>query len=187
MTSESAGKLRRLNYKDWTLVSLAGCAAVAFAFWACGSGGSSAPTTLINKGLWVANSGAATVPEFVNVQTAVTGISTPVPHLTNQSPVFFLPQDTVFDTSGNLWVIEGVGTMGNTAGGVFEYTNTQIKSLLSVNKPNPNFSIVNSNGLPGFVFPRFGVFDSSGNLYVSDSTLNVIFKFTAQQLILPTP
>lgn len=186
MTNESGFRQRRLKYTVWSLVSIAACAGLAFALWACGSGGSSAPTTLINKGLWVANSGAATVPEFVNVQTAVTGVSTPVPQLTNQSPVFFSPQDTVFDAFDNLWVVEGEGT-GTTGVGVFEFTNTQIKSLLSVNKPNPNFSITNSGGLPGFVFPRFGVFDSSRNLYVSDSNLNVIFMFAAQQLPTPTP
>lgn len=44
------------------------------------------------------------------------------------------------------------------------------------------FAITNSGGVPGFVFPQFGVFDALGNLYVADLGVNVIFIFTAAQL-----
>jgi sugar lactone lactonase YvrE len=116
------------------------------------------------------------------------GISDPTP-LINKSGSFTAPQDTVFDSSGNLWVIDG-GTpqtvngqmVTGTGEGVFEFTNQQLRNLSKNPTPDPAFAITNSNGVPGFVFPQFGVFDKSGNLYIADSGADVIFVFTAKQL-----
>jgi large repetitive protein len=55
--------------------------------------------------------------------------------------------------------------------------------LNSTPNPAPTFIIGPAAGsLPFFAFPQFGAFDSSNNLWISDSTNNAIFEFTAAQL-----
>ena len=136
----------------------------------------------VTKGLWVANSGGPTVPEFAAAQTATGGVSSPIPTLINMSGSFFSPQDTVFDSHNNLWVVDGGDGTGDTTEGVFQFTNAQLRALGTDSKPTPAFAITNSGGVPGFVFPQFGVFDRVGNLYVADPGVDVIFIFTAAQL-----
>jgi hypothetical protein len=63
------------------------------------------------------------------------------------------------------------------------FTNAQLRALTTDSAPTPTFAITNSGGVPGFVFPQFGVFDRFGNLYVADPGVDVIFVFTAAQLI----
>ena len=132
-------------------------------------------------GLWVANSGGPTVLEFPLQQTQKSGISDPTP-LINKSGSFTAPQDTLFDSSGNLWVVDGGNTTTATGQGVFEFSQSQLKNLSKDPAPDPIFAITNSNGVPGFVFPQFGVFDKKGNLYVADSGADLILVFTAKQL-----
>lgn len=136
----------------------------------------------VTNGLWVANSGGPNVLEFSSGQTAVGGVSDPKPTLVNMSGSFFSPQDTVFDSHDNLWVIDGGDGAGDTTEGVFMFTNAQLKSLGTDSTPTPTFAITNSGGVPGFVFPQFGVFDRVGNLYVADPGVDLIFVFTAAQL-----
>lgn len=172
-----------LTYAVLGIAIAAICAGLAFSIEACGSSNSSTPT--VRKGLWVANSGGPTVLEFLAGQTTVKGISDPTPHFINDSEFFFSPQDVVFDASGNLWVIDGGDGDADDDGdtqGVFEFTATQLQQLGTTPDPDPAFAITNEEGVPGFVFPQFGIFDSSGNLYVADPGINVIFLFTAQQL-----
>jgi hypothetical protein len=136
----------------------------------------------VTTGLWVANSGGPTVPEFSAGQTSRGSVSSPKPTLINMSGSFFSPQDTVFDSHNNLWVVDGGDGTGDATEGVFMFTNAQLRSLSTDDKPTPFFAITNSGGVPGFVFPQFGVFDGSGNLYVADPGVDVIFVFTAAQL-----
>jgi hypothetical protein len=95
---------------------------------------------------------------------------------------FFSPQDTVFDSHNNLWVVDGGDGTGDTTEGVFMFADAQLRSLSTDNTPTPTFAITNSGGVPGFVFPQFGIFDRSGNLYVADPGVDVIFVFIAAQL-----
>jgi hypothetical protein len=95
---------------------------------------------------------------------------------------FFSPQDTVFDSLNNLWVIDGGDGTGDATEGVFMFTFAQLRALRTDDSPTPTFAITNSGGVPGFVFPQFGVFDRAGNLYVADPGVDVIFVFTAAQL-----
>jgi hypothetical protein len=180
MKSKSARARRRVVYVLSSIALVAGFGGLAFMMGACGS--SSSTPTSPNKALWVANSGGPTVLEFLTGQTTVQGVSDPTPHFINQSGSFVSPQDTVFDADGNLWVVDGGDGDGDATEGVFEYTSSQLRSLGTTPNPVPAFAITNSDGAPGFVFPQFGVFDSSGNLYVADPGANVIFLFTAMQL-----
>jgi hypothetical protein len=177
------GKSRQSNRLTYAVLGIAMAAifaGLAFGIEACGSSNSSTPT--VRKGLWVANSGGPTVLEFLAGQTTVRGISDPTPHFINDSGFFFSPQDVVFDPSGNLWVIDGGDGDGDDTEGVFEFTAGQLQQLGNTPDPDPAFAITNVEGVPGLVFPQFGIFDSSGNLYVADPGINVIFLFTAQQL-----
>jgi len=136
----------------------------------------------VATGLWVANSAGPTVSEFSAAQVSTIGVSGPKPTLINMSGLFFSPQDTVFDSGTNLWVVDGGDGMGDMTEGVFMFTFAQLKALGTNNAPTPSFAITNSGGVPGFVFPQFGVFDRVGNLYVADPGVNVIFVFTKNQL-----
>jgi len=180
MTAKSAFKGQRLAYVVWGVLLLVVFGGLAFMMGACGS--SNSPTPVVRTGLWVANSGGPTVLEFLAGQTTFRGISDPIPRLINESGSFFSPQDTVFDADKNLWVIDGGDGSGDATEGVFEFANSQLQNLVTTSNPTPVFAITNVSGVPGFVFPQFGVFDSSGNLYVADPGVNAIFLFTAEQL-----
>jgi hypothetical protein len=68
--------------------------------------------------------------------------------LINMSGSFFSPQDTVFDTHNNLWVVDlGDGT-GDTTEGVFTFSNARLRSLRTNDSPTPTFAITNSGGVP---------------------------------------
>jgi hypothetical protein len=136
----------------------------------------------VTRGLWVANSGGPNVLEFSGGQTSSGSVTSPKPTLINMSGSFFSPQDTVFDSKNNLWVVDGGDGTGDATEGVFMFTNAQLRSLGTDDRPTPTFAITNSVGVPGFVFPQFGVFDRLGNLYVADPGVDVIFVFTAAQL-----
>src|SRR5262252_4981291 len=136
----------------------------------------------VATGLWVANSGGRTVPQFSAGQTSKVSLTSPKPTLINRSGSFFSPQDTVFDSHNNLWVVDGGDGTGDSTEGVFMFTYAQLRSLRTDDSPTPTFAIANSGGVPGFVFPQFGVFDRPGNLYVADPGVDVIFVFSAAEL-----
>ena len=167
-------------YILWGIAVIATFGGLAFLMEACG--GSNSPVPFPNRGLWIANSGGPTAIEFTTNQATAGGVVDPTPRLINQSGSFVSPQDTVFDASSNLWVVDGGDGDGDATEGVFEFSNSQLSSLGTTPNPVPVFAITNSEGVPGFVFPQFAVFDSSGNLYVADPGANVIFLFTAMQL-----
>jgi hypothetical protein len=131
----------------------------------------------VNVGLWVANSGGPTVPEFSAGQTSSGGFTSPKPTLINMSGSFFSPQDTVFDSRNNLWVVDGGDGMGDTTEGVFMFTNAQLRSLGTNDSPTPTFAITNSGGVPGFVFPQF-VFDRVVATCTSPTRVWMLFSFS---------
>ena len=118
-------------------VLCAGAVALGLLVAGCGGDSSSHPSTVTpvtkhRNGLWVANSGGPNVLEFLSTQThaAVRGNASKVkagvvvnsaPHLINASGAFASPQDTLFDSAGNLWVVDG-GTAG-AGQGIFEFTS----------------------------------------------------------------
>jgi secreted PhoX family phosphatase len=142
----------------------------------CG-GGSNGPDTQPVIGLWEAN--LSNVLEFLSTHIAKNGNS--APELTGNLPApgFGAPQGVAFDTGGDLWVLDG-GTV--TAGGtipptVNEFTTTQLPTLTN-SGVTPSVVI----GSADFGFPQQLVFDSSGNLWVSDAANNEVFKFATAQL-----
>jgi len=153
----------------------------------CGSGTMVTPKTTtttpvpvtptITKALWVAN--GTNVLEYLPSQLSSTTASM-VPHLVNNSGAFGAPQGVTFDAAGDLWVIDGgtVAAGGTVAPALYEFTPEQLANLSKVNNPTPNITINSAE----FVFPQQAVFDTTGNLWVSDNGGNAVFVFTAAQL-----
>lgn len=163
-------------------------AGVAMTFGAASCGGSNGNTFFfLGDGLWVADQGAAQVDEFNTLQLG-SGVKDVSPRkiVTNANanptsvPTFTAPQDTVFDGETNLWVVDGGDntTAGDGTQQVFEFTGKQLRGTHGTVNLTPAFFISS----PDMIFPQFAVFDEAGNLWVSDSSADEIFKFTPQQL-----
>ncbi len=177
--------------KQWTRAISVGLIAalgtVMAAFTAGCTGGnmfaakSANPTTpvipVINKALWVAN--GTNVLEYLPSQLAA-GSTQMAPHLMNNSKAFGAPQGVVFDTYGDLWVIDGgtVAAGGSVNPALYEFTPMQLAALGTNNSPSPNITISS----PDFVFPQQAVFDNKGNLVVTDNGANAVYVFTPAQL-----
>jgi len=130
----------------------------------------------ITQALWVANS--TDVLEFLPSQLG-NGESDPTPHLTNKSVSFGSPEGVTFDANGNLWVVD-VGSTGPPAiaPALYEFSAQQLTALGSNQRPIPVVTIRSSV----FSFPQQAVFDSKGDLWVSDDGSNSVFEFTPTQL-----
>jgi len=126
----------------------------------------------ITQALWVAN--GTDVLEFLPSQF-VNGESDPTPHLTNASASFGSPQGVAFDADGNLWVVDaGNANPPAIAAALYKFSAQQVAALGSNQRPIPVVTIHYS----GFGFPQQAVFDSKGDLWVSDNGSNAVFEFT---------
>ena len=126
------------------------------------------------QALWVAN--GTNVLEFAPDQIGK-GTRNVQPGVTLSSPAFASTQGVVFDKAGNLWVIDG----GEATPPALEmFTPTQLESLKKkkTDQPLPKVQITSD----AFVFPQQAVFDTAGNLWVSDNGANAVFVFAAAQL-----
>lgn len=161
------------------LAMLSISAAVIAGVAGCGNSASMMTTTstMINKALWVAN--GTNVLEYLPSQLSAKS-GTMIPHLANNSGSFGAPQGVTFDAAGDLWVIDGgtVSTGGTVAPALDEFTPSQLAALRTNSAPKPHVSV--SSQL--FTFPQQAIFDSAGNLWVSDNGSNAVFEFTAEQL-----
>ncbi len=142
----------------------------------CG-GGNNGPSTQPVIGLWQAN--LTNVLEFLSTHIKKNGDSAPTLVGNLPAPGFGAPQGVTFDSSGNLWVLDGgtVAAGGSIPPTVDEFTTSQIP-LLTGTGVKPNAVIGSSD----FGFPQQLVFDSAGNLWLSDAANNEVFKFTSNQL-----
>jgi sugar lactone lactonase YvrE len=162
---------------------------------ACSGGGTTGghtdplpkPTaTAAAQGLWVAN--GTNVVEFASTQL-IPGTSDPAPHLVLNSGVFGAPQGVVFDAAGDLWVIDGgtAATGGSIKPGLYKFTPSQLAAQVGSQTPaTPSVAI----GGNQFVFPQQAVFDTKGDLWVTDNGGNAVYEFTPSQLAAtgtPTP
>ncbi len=146
----------------------------------CGSGGGSniAPFA----GVWVANPGGPDVLHFSGAQiNQFRGVFN-LPPATLLTTRFISPQDTLFDSAGGLWVVDG-GSGRGAAAAVYNFAAAQLANLNSNSAPTPAFV---ATAPFNFVFPQFAAFDGAGNLWVTDSGGNQILEFTKEQLASPT-
>jgi len=124
------------------------------------------------KNLWVSTFGNSLVLEFTPAQLKNLGtVSNPTPHATIGSTMFDALDGCTFDKHGNLWVIDFDGD------GVHELTHKQLKAG-SNSDITPKINITSSS----LVDPNFGVFDKSGNLWISSEDSSAIVGFSASQL-----
>jgi sugar lactone lactonase YvrE len=124
--------------------------------------------------LWVIGTGNSTVLEFSPAQIAASGTPSPVVTL-NTAGV-----SGAFDSSGDLWITNNAG---NT---VSDFTPSQ---LAAGGAPTPAVTL-SSNGTPSIGGPWGLAFDSTGALWVSNSNITTLIKFTPSQLASsgsPTP
>ncbi len=125
-----------------------------------------------SKNLWVTTDDNL-VLEYTPAQLKKLGtVSNPTPHATIGSTMFTGIVGCVFDKHGNLWINDGEGD------GIHELTQKQLKAGSNPDI-TPNINITSTASLN---YPDFGVFDKSGNLWVSAESNNVIAEFTAAQL-----
>jgi hypothetical protein len=182
METGSKRKVQHGGFGGVRLVAAVGVVMVLIAAGVMGCGSSS--TSIVPfAGVWVANGGVGRVSHFSGNELRASGSFNVPPVQVLNSGVLVSPQDTVFDSAGNLFVIDGGLNNGKgTAAAVYEFTATQLTSLNTTSNPVPSFTISTLSGGVGFNFPQFAAFDSGGNLWVSDAGNSVIFKFSASQL-----
>ena len=173
----------------WKNLLTAFCGAwLAVSFMGCSSYSSSGktyttptppPTQNSSPALWVAN--GTNVLEFSSTELTTQGSAAAAPTLALNSSAFAAPQGVVFDTSGNLWVIDGgtVSTGGKANPALYQFTSANLSALQSSTAAAPNVTIASSV----FIFPQQAVFDSKGDLWVSDNGANEIFEFMPSQLM----
>lgn len=136
----------------------------------------SKPKGKVTTALWVAN--GANVLEF-DPGDFRKGVHGNKPHIIVNS-TFGAPQGVVFDSSKNLWVIDGGTTFtgGAVAPALDEFTSARLGKIKKGKSLTPTVQLTST----AFVFPQQAVFDGSGNLWVSDNGANSVFVFTAAQL-----
>jgi hypothetical protein len=198
---ESGSKL----FKGGFATLAAGATALALSVAGCGgsSGGGPAPSSGVaiwttNQAVTPGSSDPAGVLEFTQNQLRHLSVANVAPKKQNLSGSFFSPQDTLFDSANDLFVVDGGDGDADTTEAVYVFTSKQLSQLKKNDAPAPVFTISELGGDVPFIFPQFGAFDANGNLWVSDTGLQsnqndsgdegigVIFKFTAQQLTATT-
>ena len=133
----------------------------------------------VNRALWVAN--GTNVLEFGPGSLLTSGINGNPPRLTlNSATGFGAPEGVVFSSTKDLWVIDGGTTFtgGTIVPALDEFTPAQLGSLEANPTPAPNVALTSS----ALVFPQRAVFDTAGNLWVSDYGAGAVYVFTTAQL-----
>lgn len=164
-------------------LAMGGCVLLALAMVGCGGYSSknmayTTPTQTTSQAFWVAN--GTNVVEFAGASLTASGSGSLAPALIVNSS-FGAPRGVVFDTAANLWVIDS-GTL--SAGGaakpaLYEFTSSNLAGLQTGSNATASVAI-NSQA---FVSPQQAVFDSKGDLWVSDSGSNMVLEFSAAQLM----
>jgi len=162
------------------MVAAVGAVMMLLAVGAVGCGGGNSGTLPL-AGVWVANSGTPRVQHYTGTDFGFNGSIAfpPVPVLNS---AFVSPQDTLFDANNNLWVVDGGNPATGRGQAVYRFLFNQVISLNTTSNPPPNFVITTLGGVVKFAFPQFAAFDAAGDLWVSDSGANAIFKFSTAQL-----
>jgi hypothetical protein len=190
-----------LGLGSLTAVLCAAAMIVVFAIAGCGSDNSSSPTPkptatpsptptpAINAALWVAT--RFDILEYIPSQLAVQGVSTPVPARTWVGHAIGAPNGLAFDAAGNLWVAMRNAKSGGgqiVPASLSEFTPAEL-SMPYVTAPDRTIEIsghiIGPNAtiqFTGFTDPAQLVFDTKGDLWLSDSGSNAVFEYTAAQL-----
>ncbi len=163
-----------------TLWMLPLIAFLGFGAAACGggsSGGAPAPTP--PPGLWVPNFFGADVVAFDGKQRAQSGA--PNPALTNSSTAIDLPEEALFDASGNLWVTNCSDPVIG-AGTITQFTRKQLDNLSKDPSPNPNVTLSDNGSFDIFGCPYGQAFANDHSLWASNRFSADLVNFTPSQL-----
>jgi sugar lactone lactonase YvrE len=124
-----------------------------------------------NGNLWVANYSDSLVVQFSASQLASSGSPAPAIVLSWVAKNFNFSVGLAFDAHGNLWVVNSADST------LVEFTPS---SLAASGSPTPTVTISPNSG--SLVAPLFIAFDSSGNLWVTNGSINTIVAFSPSQL-----
>jgi hypothetical protein len=129
--------------------------------------------------LWVGSENGRVVLEYTAAQLAASGNPTPNVILNGKTFSFGSPSNVVFDSSGNLWVVDEdiVNGKGGT-GEIFEYTSAQVSAMTAGTKQvDPTVGIAS----PDFQHLEGLAFDGSGNIWVADESAGTVDDIQASQ------
>jgi sugar lactone lactonase YvrE len=122
--------------------------------------------------LWVSQFSAENVLEFSRAQLKNLGtVSNPTPNATIASTMFQSPDGCTFDRHGNLWIVDYNGKA------VRELSSAQLEAGSNADI-TPAINITSST----LEQPNFGVFDKTGDLWVSNEGNSEVVEFSASQL-----
>ncbi len=130
--------------------------------------------------MWVGSEHGQEVLAYSPGQYASSGNPTPAIILNGGSFDFSSPSNVVFDSAGNLWVVdENIPNGNGGTGEIFRYNRSQISGLSAgTHHINPAFGVAFS----GFVHMEGLAFDNSGNAWIADESTDNLYRFSASQL-----
>jgi sugar lactone lactonase YvrE len=140
------------------------------------SGSLNGPGSLVfdsSGDLWVTNTSVSTVVEFTKNQLVASGSPAPVVTISNNS--FNAPYGVAIDSSGDLWVSDNA-QQGSPA--VYEYAKRQLTNA----SPTPERTLSLPLSPIGDDTRSGLAFDSSGDLWVVNSSANAVVEFARNEL-----
>lgn len=127
--------------------------------------------------LWVGSENGGVILEYSATQLAASGNPTPNVILNGKNIKFSSPSHIVFDTAGNLWIVDEDIANGNGGNGeIFEYSTAQLNALTAGPMNVDPFLGIAS---PDFVHLEGLAFDGSGNLWVADENADTVDEITS--------
>ncbi|HEY9158299.1 hypothetical protein [Candidatus Binatus sp.] len=121
----------------------------------------------------------ADVVAFDGKQRAQSGA--PNPALTNSSAAIDLPEEALFDASGNLWVTNCSDPVIG-AGTITQFTRKQLDNLSKDPSPNPNVTLSDNGSFDIFGCPYGQAFAIDHSLWASNRFSADLVNFTPSQL-----
>ena len=130
--------------------------------------------------MWVGSEHGQEVLAYSPAQYAASGSPTPNVILNANSFNFSSPSNVVFDSAGNLWVVdENIANGNGGTGQIFRYNRAQVSGLSpGTHHIDPAFGI----GFQNFAHLEGFAFDNSGNAWIADESTDSLYRFSRSQL-----
>jgi streptogramin lyase len=130
--------------------------------------------------LWVGAEDGQKILMYTPGQLASSGNPTPNVILNGSSFSFSSPSNVVFDTAGNLWVVDEDISNGHGGNGeIFEYTSAQVSGLTAgTQNVDPVLGVASAD----FAHLEGLAFDGSGNIWVANEEADTVVEILASQI-----